>query len=186
MDFPVDALPAAPGDGRAGPRVHSAHQHRLHGRDQHPLNDSVRPERDHFDLPVLLAALIVDLPDLRRRGDKALGRHQLIGALHIPVQIRHYAGNVLPVSPPLGCVQHDSANEFTVNHLVVEIADSLRHRISLRPCLPARLFEPKPTKPRPMRQYFHQAVRESLRQSKEKQVVARRRSSSCSTRCCSR
>ena len=128
-DLLVDSLPAAPGDGRAGPRVHSAHQHRLHGRDQHPLNDAVRPERDHFDLPVLLAALIVDLPDLRHRGDKALGRHQLIGALHIPVQICHYAGNVLSVSPSLGCVQYDSANEFPVNHLVIEIADSFRHRI---------------------------------------------------------
>ena len=185
-DFLVDSLPAAPGNGCAGPRVHSTHEHRLHDRYHHPLDHAVRPKRDHLDFAELLAALIVDFAHPWLRRNKALCCNDLIGLFDVPVQIRQYAGNILPALASFGCFQNNSTNEVPVNHLVIEIANPFRHRIFLRPCLPARSFEPWPTKPRPMRQYFHQAVRKSLRQSEKKQVVARRRWSSSSTRCCSR
>ena len=128
-DFLVDMLPAASRNGRTGPRVHTAHKHRLHSRHKHPLDHAVRPEWDHLDLTVLLAALIIDLADLRLGRYKALGCDQLIGLFDIPVQVCQHRGDVFTTPAPLCRLLNDSTNEVPVNHLVVEIADSFRHRI---------------------------------------------------------
>ena len=128
-DLFVDSLSTASGNRRAGPRVHPAHKHRFHGRHQHPLDHAVRPEWDHLDLTVFLAALIIDLADLRLGRYKALGCDQLIGLFDIPVQVRQHKGDVFTTPAPLCRLLNDSANEAPVNHLVVEIADSFRHRI---------------------------------------------------------
>lgn len=109
--------------------MHSAHEYRFHGRHQHPLNHAVRPERDHFDLPVLLAALVIDLTHFRRGWHKALRCNKLVGLFDVSVKVRQYAGDVSPVPTPLSRLLYDAADKVPVNHLVVEIADSFRHRI---------------------------------------------------------
>ena len=149
---------------RTRPVAHSTHEDIHHGLNHHDMHKTIREERNTLGIPIFFAALIINRFSLWLFGVKGPlphnGKHFFNSTVNIPQNPSYITPPFLPrIFDPY---RDASADKSGVIHPIVDVAYSFRHDRMHTPCLPARLVEIKPTKPCPIRQDFHQAVRKSL------------------------